>query len=310
MSQASMNLVSLPVTLFLYGIYFNLFLISTYLFVKHSKFGSPLYRSTIFVLGCALFVVVTLNCVLIIVRVFQGFIFFKDGTAAVEFFTDQGKHSQPADEVILDAAYGIAMLISDAMVIFRLWVVSKRSKLIIALPIITTIGFTVFGMLSVKSADRKGVTLLVSIIPTFVFSLVTNIYCTGAIFWKIWNIAKNSAPLLTQGTNLMHFVFMLVESATLYTAWALVYTVLHAVNSETQFVFIHALPAIAGIANSLIQVRMAIGKAIEPPSTQSAVSAAPLQFASVRRQTGHEEPEIKPQALESIRSLHTMQHSS
>ncbi|KAJ7135781.1 hypothetical protein C8R44DRAFT_769003 [Mycena epipterygia] len=308
MSQASMALVSMPVALFLYGIYFNLFLTSTYLFVKNSKYGTPLYRSTIFVLGCGLFVVVTANSVLLTVRVFQGFISFKDGTAAVAFFLDQDRHSQPADEVALNAVYVVAMLISDAMVIFRLWVVSKRSKLIIILPILTTVGLAVCGMLSVKSGDTKAITLLVSITPTFVFTLVTNIYCTGAIFWKIWYIAKHSAPILAQGTSLLHFVFMLVESAALYTAWALVYTVLHEVNSEAQFVFIHAFAPIAGIANSLIQVRMAIGKAIEPPVTQSAASAAPLQFMAGRRQMGHEELEIKPQALESVRSLR-VQHT-
>lgn len=62
-----MNLAGMAVAIFLYGIYFNLFLTSTYLLVGRSKVANsnPLYKSVMFVLGCALFVVVTGVCELI-----------------------------------------------------------------------------------------------------------------------------------------------------------------------------------------------------------------------------------------------------
>ncbi|KAJ7122100.1 hypothetical protein C8R44DRAFT_785690 [Mycena epipterygia] len=299
MSLSSMNLAGMAVAAFFYGIYFNLFLTSTYLLVKQSKIGDPLYRSTIFVLGCALFLVVTGNCAVITIRVFQAFLFFEDGTAALAFFSNQGRHSEPPAEVAQNALFILSMLISDAMVIFRLWIVSRRSKVLITLPILTVVGLTICGFLSVKdAADGKSIPRVVIITPTFVFTLVTNVYCTGAIFWKIWNITRHSAPILAQGTNLQDFVFMLIESAAFYTAWALVYTVMHQINFEGQFVFIIALAPLAGIANSLIQVRMALGKAIEPPgSAVSAVSTAPLHFVAGRREMGHEELEMKPRSL-------------
>ncbi|KAJ7082480.1 hypothetical protein C8R44DRAFT_823003 [Mycena epipterygia] len=73
---------------------------------------------------------------------------------------------------------------------------------------------------------------------------------------------------------------MLVESAAVYTSWALIYAVLHQINSPVQFIFFLAMPPLAGIANALIQVRMALGKAIEPPAT--AVSTVPLRFMAGR----------------------------
>ncbi|KAJ7122149.1 hypothetical protein C8R44DRAFT_876463 [Mycena epipterygia] len=277
MSLSSTNLAGMAVAIFFYGIYFNLFLISTYLLARRSKSGdaSPLYRSAMFVLGCALFLAVTGNCVVITIRVFQAFIFFEDGTAAFIFFSDQGRNSEPPVEVAQSALFAISMLISDAMVIFRLWIVSRRSKIIVTLPILTLLGLAVCGLLAVKDArSLKNIALVVSITPTLVFTLVTNIYCTGAIFWKIWNITRYSGCIRAQGTNLRDFLFMLIESAAFYTAWALVYIVMHEINYEGEFVFILTLAPLAGIANALIQVRMALGKAIEPPT--SAVSTASI----------------------------------
>ncbi|KAJ7122168.1 hypothetical protein C8R44DRAFT_981411 [Mycena epipterygia] len=281
MSLSSMDLAGMAVAIFFYGIYFNLFLISTYLLARRSKSRNacPLYRSAMFVLGCALFLAVTGNCVAVTIQVFQAFIFFEDGTAAPAFFNDQGRSSQEPAEVALNAFFVISMLISDTMVIFRLWIVSRRSKLIVALPILTLVGLAVCGLLGVKTARNvKNIALVVNITPTLVFSLVTNIYCTGAIFWKVWNITRYSGCIRAQGTNLRDFLFMLIESAAFYTAWALVYIVMHEINYEGQFVFIIALAPLAGIVNALIQVRMALGKAIEPPA--SAVSTTPIQFVA------------------------------
>ncbi|KAJ7122113.1 hypothetical protein C8R44DRAFT_981392 [Mycena epipterygia] len=297
MSLSSLYLVGMALAIF-YGIYFNLFLISMYLLARRSRSGetSPLYRSWMFVLGCALFFAVTGNCVVIIIRVFQAFILFEDGTAAPAFLSDQGSHSEPPAEVALNAFFVLSMLISDAMVIFRLWIVSRRSKLIVTLPILTLVGLAVCGLLAVKTARNvKNFVLVVNITPTLVFTLVTNIYCTGAIFCKIWNITRYSGCIRAQGTNLRDFLFMLIESAAFYTAWALVYTVMHQIDYEGQFVFIIALAPLAGIANALIQVRMALGKAIEPPT--SGVSTAPIQFAAgSAREMGENILEMKPPA--------------
>ncbi|KAJ7854204.1 hypothetical protein B0H14DRAFT_2756936, partial [Mycena olivaceomarginata] len=54
-------LAELTVGSLLYGIYLNLFLTSMYILVKHLRGAAPrpLRRSTMFVLGCALFVAVT-----------------------------------------------------------------------------------------------------------------------------------------------------------------------------------------------------------------------------------------------------------
>ncbi|KAJ7106512.1 hypothetical protein C8R44DRAFT_885807 [Mycena epipterygia] len=268
MSPPSENLAGTVLAGCFYGIYFNLFLTSTYLLVRRSQVTNacPLYKSTAFLLGCALFLAVT-----------GGFTFFEDGTNPAAFFGDKGRSTERPTEVALNAFSVTSVLLSDLMVMYRLWVISSRNKLLISLPTLTLIGVAVCGTLLVVDArNDKNIALVVSATPLFVFTLTTNFYCTGVIFWRLWKITKDFTPTPRKQSNIRDFLFMLIESAALYTSWALVYAVLHQINSPVQYIFFIATPPLAGIANALIQVRIALGKAIEPPAT--AVSTAPLRF--------------------------------
>ncbi|KAJ7106517.1 hypothetical protein C8R44DRAFT_885811 [Mycena epipterygia] len=188
----------------------------------------------------------------------------------------------------------MSVLLSDLMVMYRLWVISNRNKFVIALPTLTLLGVTVCGIILVINArNARNIALVVSLTPLFVFTLVTSFYCTviscpaiyqiqphrntGAIFWRLWTITKDFTPTPDgKHSNIRDFIFMIIESAAVYTSWALIYAVLHQIDSPVQYIFFTALPPLGGIANALIQVRMALGKAIEPPAT--AVSTAPLRF--------------------------------
>ncbi|KAJ7083419.1 hypothetical protein C8R44DRAFT_991993, partial [Mycena epipterygia] len=119
---------------FFYGIYFNLFSTSTYLIVRRSQAAnaSPLYKSMAFLLGCALFLSITGHCIIAVVRIFQAFIFFKGGTAPAAFFGDASRRVGQPTEVAQNAFGAMSVLLSDLMVMHRLWVISNRNKLTIA----------------------------------------------------------------------------------------------------------------------------------------------------------------------------------
>ncbi|KAJ7157535.1 hypothetical protein C8R43DRAFT_1182675 [Mycena crocata] len=245
------DLLGMTVGGFLYGIYFTLFLTSTYLLFARKKAArtTPLCRSAIFVAGCILFITVTSvrllsvlltllkysgqSYMLIAARVYLAYVVFKKGTAPLEFFFDEPHPTS----VAVNAFSLLSIVISDAMI--------------------------------------PNLALVVSMTPSFVFTLTTNIYCTGFIFGRIWTISRACKP--AQGTGLMGFVAMIVESAAVYTSWALFYMVSHQMNSNSQYIAFAAFPSVAGITNTLIQARVGMGKIIEPPS--STVPTAPLQFA-------------------------------
>ncbi|KAJ6496182.1 hypothetical protein C8R45DRAFT_1072452 [Mycena sanguinolenta] len=262
MSPPWTNLAGLAIGGPLYGIYFVLYISSTYLLLQRTlgAHASPLYRSAIFLSGLVLFVAVTGNFVLTVVRPFLGFVAFLDGRAPAEFFNDNSQITT----TIQNGFAALAILTSDGILIYRLWIVWSRNKFVIILPILTLIGLAIALALSVQTTTRvdsvaedKGLT------PGLVFTLMTNLYCTGLISWKVWNVTKSSSAV--NGNNLRDFVVLLVESATFFTAWGIFYMVTHQINSDLQFVALIPLPAVAGITNALIQARIGMGKTVERP---------------------------------------------
>ncbi|KAJ7211116.1 hypothetical protein C8J57DRAFT_1400081 [Mycena rebaudengoi] len=278
MSALTPIMVGMALGNFLYGIYFNLFATSTYLLVTRFNKGKSfdIYRSMLFLSGTTLFLTVTANAVLITVRIFQGFILFDEGP--VEFFNN----SRQPTALALVVSF-ISMLVNDAIMIFRLWVIWSHARLVIILPTLTLLGLTATTILSVIDLKRTGsVALALGFTPTFVLTLVTNVYCTAGIFWKIWGITKACMPV--GGTNLRDVLAMIVESSLLYTSWAVFYTVTHQINSNIQFVAIATLPPIAGISNALIQTRLGMGKAVELSNNHS--TAGMIRFVQPRSSAG------------------------
>ncbi|KAF7345731.1 hypothetical protein MVEN_01593300 [Mycena venus] len=261
-------LAGMAVANIFYGIHFNLYVISTYLFARHFKGdkANPLYRSMLFVSSGILFILITANTILLTVRVFQGFILSTGGPAL--FFRDQTQ----ATSVVLNTVTMSSLVVNDLMMIHRLYTVWCRTKLIMILPLVAWIGFTVCAVLTV--VDRRSTSnlaLVVSITPNFVFTLAVNVYCTVFIAWKIYTNTK--ACMLVDGTDLRDLLAMLVESSALYTSWALFYTVTHQVNDNSQYLAVATLPPIAGIANALFQTRIVTRRSIEPSEVSQ-----PIQF--------------------------------
>ncbi|KAJ6493195.1 hypothetical protein C8R45DRAFT_1136213 [Mycena sanguinolenta] len=282
------NLASLAIGGFFYGLYFLLYVASTYLIVQRSKGTrtTALYRSAIFVLGVLLFISITGNWIMTIWHNVLGFIVFKDGTAAPEFFNDTTQVTSLAQNIFV----ALSMTFGDSMIIFRLWIVWSRNKyphwaltLVIAVESVSHVS---------NLAEDLGVT------PFLVFTLFTNVYSTGFIAYKLWKIAKESSSV--GGTNLRvntsetgflreSWIYMVrqdvlaitVESASIYTAWAMFYIITHQINSNLQIVALMPLPAVVGIANASIQARVGLGKTIESrlrSTTSGTLSAGELRF--------------------------------
>ncbi|KAJ7473142.1 hypothetical protein B0H11DRAFT_2236679 [Mycena galericulata] len=280
MSPPWTNLAGLAIGATLYGVYFVLYLTSTYLLVRRSggSHSGPAYRSTVFITGLILFLAVTGNWVLTMTRAFIGFIVFLNGTAAPKFFNDNSQITTTVQNIFAS----ITILMGDALIIYRLFIVWSRNKYVIVLPILTLIGLMITGALTVQNtshvdniADDKALT------PGLIFTLVTNIYSTGLISWKIRQITKGASPI--NGNNLRDFVSIIIESSALYSAWTIFYIISHQVNADVQFVALIALPPVAGIANALIQARIGMGQTIQQihlslPATSS--SSGPLRLTS------------------------------
>ncbi|KAJ6470831.1 hypothetical protein C8R45DRAFT_1014752 [Mycena sanguinolenta] len=292
----AVHLASLVVDSLFYGIYLVLFLTSTYILVYAANVKSPrksrsALRSMVFVSAVGLFCVVT-GTALDHAR-FPRLLELRDLRRRRPF--EQGA---PASETAKNILLALSILVGDAMIlchpnpefhrilvdirftqIYRLWIVWCRSKYIVVVPILSLLALAGTSILAVKagpSSSKMPSPHLVLALDS-VFTLTTNIYCTGFISWKIWRITRITMP--TDGMDLRKFPAILVESAGIYarvegvltlgedsyadSAWVVFYTVTLYTESSMQDFVLLTTPTVVGIANALIHTRVGLGWATE-----------------------------------------------
>ncbi|KAJ6471585.1 hypothetical protein C8R47DRAFT_1222118 [Mycena vitilis] len=283
----------------------------------------PLYRSTVFISGLILFITVTGNFCLVEARAFLGLIVVANGTDPATFYNDNSQITTTIQNIFA----ALAIITGDFIIIYRLFVVWSHNKYVIILPSLTLIGLVIFDpeseypytkVIGAKGADFADRVPLVTLgltvqttshldnikddkglTPGLVFTLITNLYSTGFISWKIWMITKAASPV--HGSSLRHFVAIIVESAAIYTTWAVFYIITHQINADVQFLALGVLPVVGGIANALIQARIGMGKTVETRHT-SAPSSSSGRFRLTTRMGGestgavsrNEPMELKP----------------
>ncbi|KAJ7758466.1 hypothetical protein DFH07DRAFT_1060354, partial [Mycena maculata] len=214
---ALVNLLSAAIASLFYGMYFVLFCISMYLLVRRcvltngNKYA-PVFRSMVVISAVLLFCSVTAHWLVVFYRGVLGLVYFHNGSDP-DLFYDDG--SQVTD-VALDALLAISILIGDFMIIYRLWVVWSHSKLVLVVPMCSLLALVVLSILSVLTTESmtetSGNDKLLT--PDSVLTLLTNIYCTAMITWKIWRVVRLCEPL--NGTSLREFLGIIVESAAIY----------------------------------------------------------------------------------------------
>ncbi|KAJ7788856.1 hypothetical protein B0H14DRAFT_2627835 [Mycena olivaceomarginata] len=89
----------------------------------------------------------------------------------------------------------------------------------------------------------------------------TNVYRTSFIAWKIWRTARDCTPV--GGINLRIFIAIVVESAAIYTSVFIFSVITHQLNNTLQNIMLLAVPAILGIVNGLIHIRVVMGRTVE-----------------------------------------------
>ncbi|KAJ7913746.1 hypothetical protein B0H13DRAFT_1873605 [Mycena leptocephala] len=277
------NLAALILQTLFYGMYFVIFNISMYLlFMKAKGHGSgkytPVMKSMVFISAFALFFVVTVDWIIVVVRNFHGFIYFNHGKSADVYFNDSSGALSTVDNTFL----ALSIVIGDSMIIYRLWVVWSFNKIIVILPILSLLGLIGSLAIVVETTKRvpiQSISLEAALIPGAVFALVytslrpmtlyrplndsdrTNIYSTSFIAWKIWRTARDCTPV--GGMGLRIFIAIAVESAAIYTSAFIFSVIMHQLNNTVQNIMLPAVPAILGIVNGLIHVRVVMGRTME-----------------------------------------------
>ncbi|KAK7058229.1 hypothetical protein R3P38DRAFT_1196589 [Favolaschia claudopus] len=222
---------------------------------RHTKWLSPTVLGAI-----GLFIPVTAHWVITVDRSFQAFIFFENGTFPLAFYGDLSQIT----EVVKTIFMLTTVVIGDAIIIHRLWIIWERRLIIVIFPVLNLLGFMVSGISITYQFTRYKTEQDVFqfdarawITSEVVFTTCTNIYSTAFISWRLWQVGRVIQPV---GGNRIQFVLgTLVESAAICTTWTIFFFSSYLSKSNLQFIAIDCAPAITGIACMLIHVRIGLG---------------------------------------------------
>ncbi|KAK0189612.1 hypothetical protein F5146DRAFT_1051681 [Armillaria mellea] len=265
----SANLATVAVESLLYGIFLVLDLTSiTLLFTREASFSSGAARTSSFVVmrrpmfigAVILLVSITGHWICTVVRLFDAFVNFEGGQQALKYYADLSQ----VTEVVKTGFLTGSVVTGDAMIIYRLWVVWGFNYRVIMFPLGTLVGLTVCGVgityQFAKYTPGQDVFATVAgrwITSDCVFTLLTNVYSSSMIAWYIYRTHKASSAI--GGSSMMSILAIFIESASIYTTWTIFFMITYLTKTNIQFNTVDFWPEAAGIAFSLINVRIGLG---------------------------------------------------
>ncbi|KAJ7618682.1 hypothetical protein FB45DRAFT_932212, partial [Roridomyces roridus] len=262
-SLIAVNLASVALESCLYGSYLvlsitSLFIIFSRLSATSGSSGSgqrskprSILLSPVFLGAIGLLVPITGHWVL---TVHRAFLAFTHAGTPTEFYVN----SSDATAIAKNLFMSFTVIIAEAIVIHRLWIVWAHNVKVIILPIITVVGLFVCTIGLTHAVARMDGKVGLWINSSAMFPLFTNVYCTMLILWRLrqsWKLNMH-----TGGNTVAKSLFpILIESATLYMVWSIFFFITYQLNSNLQTTIMDCLPSITGIACALIHVRVGLG---------------------------------------------------
>ncbi|KAJ6558314.1 hypothetical protein B0H19DRAFT_1261837 [Mycena capillaripes] len=291
-SAISIGLTKTLSELLLYGIYLVLFAAVVYLFHRDamlSKHRPPLLEFGIVVQ----FLVVTAHLIASIVEAY--------------FCLNNAGGGVPAQICFLNTATPVAVaniaffiltsIITDILVIHRLYVIWTRSRKVIVAPLVLLLvqavgGSGVVVTLASGRGEHKTVLSLSNAwaATTLVASLVISVYSSGMIFWKISRIASQFETLegqISGGGRLMSAVAIIIESAGIQTSVTITLLIVFESGFEAADVLTGIGPAVFGISTVLIHARVGLGWATQQRDSMSSRQGQTITAGTVRLEPFH-----------------------
>ncbi|PBK76372.1 hypothetical protein ARMSODRAFT_1011634 [Armillaria solidipes] len=157
----------------------------------------------------------------------------------------------------------VCTVLASSTIIWRCWMVCRQQWFIILLPILFLVSAIVVQIIVIyKICAAPYDPFILGTVLYASFILVTNLWCTLLIIYRIATVirAGNSAG---GGLRTYHHVIeLLVESAALYSIFAILYVACFA-RQNAAFYYFNILAAIAkGVAPTLLVGRIAAGRAL------------------------------------------------
>ncbi|KAI0754219.1 hypothetical protein C8Q80DRAFT_1137674 [Daedaleopsis nitida] len=190
----------------------------------------------------------------------------------------------------------LGALLSDAVIVYRTYVVWSGSYLATSLPFLLLLADFAWGIFSTwtLSQTKSGDSFILAEVTVrvryfFVITFCVNVLCAGLICWKIWRVHFRTVKLRMWRDNdsLSRILSVIVESAILYCAYLFVLIITDSIGADLFFVFLDPSTPIVAIVYTLLIVRIQT----PPESMSTHLPTSALQFTSaVQRSAARQSP--------------------
>jgi hypothetical protein len=157
--------------------------------------------------------------------------------------------------------YEMQVWMGDAILVWRLWLVSNKNLKIVAAPALTCTGLLVCSCGFLKACSVSKLTDPASLqlvrnwcIAAFSVSLFENLFCSSMIVWQMYR-SQHDVRHLTQ-SNLTSIMRIFIECAGLWIVVVIITFVTYLVNNYVYFIFYYMANPILGVSFCLMIVRL------------------------------------------------------
>lgn len=149
-------------------------------------------------------------------------------------------------------------LLGDSVIIWRVWVVWKRSLYVVALPIAATIAAFVVGILSAASLTSGTTLREVLPVPTGSLAIVNTALCTGLIAGRLvyleWRMNQLMGSRSYTSVSYRKVILVVLESGAVLVTSNIIAMILEKLGNPGEHVVLNILSPLLGIAPTLIVV--------------------------------------------------------
>lgn len=245
----------------LYGIYFTLFVICLFVFdSSEERTTNRVVKYTVIVM----FLVSTAHIGGTIASLQAGFFTVRPETPE-QYFNSK---AVPLN-LVNKSLYGTNMVLGDALMIYRLWIIYQRNWLIIILPILLTIatgtliGVTIWEFSKLLPGQTAFAIRVKSIAPAlFSVPLATNLVITGLIIWRIRQAQNKSNFVANPKLNVFYrrVIRNTIESCAIYPFVLAVTLILYCRNDNGQDILTGSMAQVVSIVPTLMWLQHRLGQ--------------------------------------------------
>ncbi|KAF8197738.1 hypothetical protein K438DRAFT_2016493 [Mycena galopus ATCC 62051] len=264
---------------FLYGALLITFSANLYLRISRCrKAGQPNTRlccDFVTVSSITIFALCTVHWTIVVARFCHGLLSTPDMASAMLFFADGSQILFVTQSTLGE----ITLLVGDAVIVYRLWLIWGWDLCVVLVPAISWLGNFVSALVMTVIFARSSTGHHLSLgsgirwtIVNWVLTGITNIYCTAFIAQKVWRAVRGMGD-----GPLMYALAILIESAAIWTVWVVFIAITVEKGSVLQWLT-GLTPEVIGLVNMFIHLRVELGWSHSQPDGSAAALTSPASI--------------------------------